>query len=98
MEKAFTQIYKTHRTIDGFSFTFYCDLCQSSYQTEEIKTDSFVTAFQKGQEVARLYFNRCCKCGKWVCDEHYNEDVMECIECSTPEIRRKPLKKMKVIY
>jgi hypothetical protein len=93
MGKVFTQRYKTHRTKDGFRFAFYCDLCETLYETEEIITDSFEDALQKGQDVARLYFNKCHKCGKWICDEHYNENVMECIECSRPATLRKPIKK-----
>jgi len=60
--------------------TFYCsvehenitiDLCQ-------LKEEQ---ALQEAWSKARMYFNRCHKCGGWVCDEHYNEDVMKCIIC-----------------
>lgn len=33
------------------------------------------------QELAR-YFNQCRKCGKWVCDEKYDPEKMQCTECT----------------
>ena len=33
------------------------------------------------QDLAR-YFNQCRKCGKWVCDEMYDLNTMECRECN----------------
>lgn len=95
MNKAFTQRYVTQRIKDGFSFTFYCDLCQRSYETEEIKTESFTEALQKAQSVAYLYFNKCHKCGKWICDEHYDESIMECVECSALKTRKQIKKNLK---
>jgi hypothetical protein len=92
MEKAFTQRYKTYHTKDGYRFTFYCDLCETYYETEEIISDSFSEALQKGQNEAKFYFNKCHECGKWICDEHYNEDVMKCIECSRPSTRRESMR------
>lgn len=88
MDKAFTQRYETKRVKDGFSFIFYCDLCNAYYETEEIITDSFTEAFQKAQSIAYLYFNKCHECGKWICDDHYNVDVMECVECSGIKTRK----------
>ncbi len=32
------------------------------------------------QDLAR-YLNQCRRCGKWVCDEEYDPEKMECIEC-----------------
>lgn len=81
MYKAFTQKYKTHHMANGFSFTFYCDLCEKSFDTDEFLTDSFVQAFYEAQAISKPYFNKCHKCGKWICDEHYNENVMMCVEC-----------------
>lgn len=81
MNKAFTQKYKTYRTANGFRFTFCCDLCEKSFDTKTITTYSFAQAFQQAQAIAKLHFNKCHKCNKWVCDEHYNENVMLCIEC-----------------
>jgi len=81
MNKAFTQRYKTHRTANGFGFTFYCDLCEKPFSTDIIVTYSYTEAFQQAQVMAKLHFNKCHKCGKWVCDEHYNKNVMMCIEC-----------------
>jgi len=30
----------------------------------------------------KAYFNRCPKCGRYVCDTMYNADVCECVDCS----------------
>lgn len=32
------------------------------------------------QDLAR-YFNQCRNCGKWVCDEKFDADSLECITC-----------------
>jgi hypothetical protein len=31
---------------------------------------------------ARYFFNRCLRCGRWVCDEHYSIDESMCVECA----------------
>ncbi len=36
------------------------------------------------QELAR-YFNQCRKCGKWVCDDMYDPEKMECTDCTDKE-------------
>lgn len=95
MNKAFTQRYKTHRTANGFGFSFYCDLCEKSFNTDIIATYSFAWAFQQAQVIAKLHFNKCHKCGKWVCDQHYNENVMMCIECQPKDEAVKIVKKAK---
>ena len=89
VSRAFTTRYNTVRTQQGFRFVFYCDLCYTKYETEEYRLDSFREAFELAQEEAQYHFNMCHKCGKWICDEHYNQNVMECVECSFMRGRRK---------
>ena len=36
---------------------------------------------------ARLRFNRCSRCGAWVCDAHFNENRGLCVRCA-PRICR----------
>lgn len=91
MTAVFTKRYETHKTSRGFQFTFYCDLCDSCVTTGEYVTDSFEKALYQAQADARRYFNMCHACGRWTCDEHYNEDLMQCIECSPRKERRPPL-------
>lgn len=89
MARAFTRRYDTVRVRHGFRFIFYCDLCEAGYETDEYLIESFHTAFERAQEEAQYYFNMCHKCGKWICDEHYNQDIMQCVECSVLPNRRR---------
>ena len=82
MTAVFTRRYETHKTLRGFCFTFYCDLCDGSVTTPEYQTDAFEEALSLAQSEARRQFNMCHQCGRWICDEHYNEDEMQCIACA----------------
>lgn len=73
---------------DGcFRFEFTCLLCESNYTTGLISAASVEEAFRLAADEARKHFNRCQKCGEWVCDQHYNEDDMMCIACA-PRLRQ----------
>ncbi len=63
-------------------FTFLCCLCDIGYTTGWIIASSAGEAKKIAEQEARPYFNRCHKCGRWVCDNHYNEDVMMCTVCA----------------
>lgn len=68
---------------DGaFQFTFFCDLCETGHATRPVNAASVKEAFDCARREARQYFNRCHCCHKWVCDGHYNEDVMMCTDCA----------------
>lgn len=86
----FTQRFKTVKTENGFRFVFFCDLCDHAEETEEIISESYEEALREAQVSAKRYFNMCHNCGKWICDEHYNEDDMQCIECSPRSERKQP--------
>lgn len=66
----------------AFQFTFYCELCDSGYATPPIEAERVQEAFDQAQQEARRYFNRCHRCHLWVCDGHYNEDLMMCTACA----------------
>jgi len=67
---------------DGcFRFRFFCSLCGFSRASGRIAAASAGEAFQIAANEARKHFNRCCRCKKWVCDRHYNEDEMACVNC-----------------
>lgn len=65
-----------------YGFTFFCDLCDFGYTTTPVVAQSTKEARERAQQEARQHFNRCQKCHRWVCDEHYNENEMTCTECT----------------
>ena len=65
----------------GFRVTFYCRSCEKTVTKEIYNIDSVEEAIKLAWQDTKKYFNRCNKCGEWVCDEHYNEDVMKCVLC-----------------
>ncbi len=77
----FTAKYQELQKESGFCFTFFCDLCNSSYTTPVITAEDLQTALVLGRQDGRLHFNRCRCCHRWVCDEHYNENRMMCTDC-----------------
>jgi hypothetical protein len=71
-----------HREGSTYSFSFYCDECSAGYTTSPITAENEEAALATAKQRAQPYFNRCHKCGKWVCDIHYNEDAMQCVGCA----------------
>ena len=65
----------------GYRFRFYCAFCDGGYTTGLIHADCLETALSLAKQEAKHYFNGCHKCGKWICDRHYNIDEMTCTEC-----------------
>ena len=82
MKTEFTARNGMHREGDTYSFSFYCDYCRAGYTTSPINTKNEYEAFTLARKMAKPYFNLCHKCGKWVCDTHSNEGLMQCIECA----------------
>ena len=83
MITAFTRDFKVERENDVYRFAFYCGLCRSAYLSPEVKADSAEEAIKVAEPEARRHFNRCHCCGLWVCDAHYDEEYMVCVQCST---------------
>ncbi len=67
---------------DGYRFRFFCAYCDASHTTGWIRSQSEDMAREIAKTQARLCFNHCARCGRWVCDEHYNMDEMLCTECA----------------
>ena len=67
---------------DSFRFTFYCELCGGGHSSGKIAAPSAAEARRIAEQEARPLFNQCHWCGKWICDTHYNEDVMLCTTCA----------------
>jgi hypothetical protein len=82
MSEGFTQHYKRKKHLNGYSFIFFCDLCNKKYETEIINQTPFQDTLALAQKIAKQYFNKCHKCERWICDEHYNENLMLCTLCT----------------
>ena len=72
---------------DGYRFQFVCGLCDWHYTTGHIGAGAESDAIEFAKHEARPYFNGCRKCGRWICDEHYDMDKMVCAECATSSSR-----------
>ncbi len=77
----FTAKCRTVREEAGFRLTFFCALCDNGYTTPPIACDTPRQALLLGARDARLHFNRCEGCRRWVCDQHFNENRMMCVDC-----------------
>ena len=69
----------------GYRFRFFCALCGGEYSTGFIASDSADLALAMAMKEARPHFNWCCRCGKWVCDYHYNMQEAFRTECAPLE-------------
>ena len=78
---SFTASYTIAETNGGYRFQFRCAFCESGYATELIKAESVDAALRIAEKSASRYFSSCAKCGKWVCDYHYNMQELACTEC-----------------
>ncbi|MGI6358059.1 MAG: hypothetical protein ACOX2K_05110 [Bacillota bacterium] len=78
----FTAKCLTDQEPGGFHFTFFCALCNHSYTVSLFASGSLQSCLRLAEQEARLHFNRCTSCHRWVCDEHYDEDVMKCTICA----------------
>lgn len=77
----FTAKCRTVREDGGFRLTFFCEACGSGYTTPSLACDTPQEALRLGEQDARLHFNRCGDCQRWVCDEHFNENQLMCTDC-----------------
>ncbi len=77
----FRSRYTLKHTDGGYQFTFYCAYCDFCYTAGWIFIDSVEEARVLAEKEARLAFNGCQCCGKWVCNDHYDMQEMMCIKC-----------------
>ena len=77
----FTAKCRTVREKGGFRFIFFCELCGRGYTTPHIPQENQKDALRLGEQDARLHFSRCQCCGRWVCDEDFNENWITCTDC-----------------
>ncbi len=79
-----TARYKIIADSDGNRYRFFCEASGAVVcTTKPVRADTqekelFIAWEQEG----KTYFNRCGKCGRYVCDTMYNADVCECVDCA----------------
>ena len=79
----FTARFSLKRTRNGSIYTFFCGLTgKPVYESAPIPEGDKGHAESVAKTQARPQFNRCAKCGKWVCDEAYDIDSMQCLSCA----------------
>ncbi len=97
MIKPFTRKFEDNSNGREFSFTFFCDICQRPYCSSAIsragiakelrpclrhsRRGAYRLALEKASYEARLHFNRCRRCAKWVCDDDFHMDSGLCAAC-----------------
>ncbi len=88
MAERLTAKYKTVSDNGGNRYLFFCDVSGAHVLTTK-KSYCLETPekelLEAWQAEGRRLFNRCHKCGKWVIDEVYNAEVLECVECAPYE-------------
>ncbi len=84
MDKKIPEFTAKCRTVRGnscFYLTFFCEACGRGYSPPPLVCNTPNEALHLGEQDARLHFNRCRSCHRWVCDEHFNENGMMCTDC-----------------
>ncbi|MDD2955182.1 MAG: zinc-ribbon domain-containing protein [Oscillospiraceae bacterium] len=78
----FTAKCRVFRDGDVYQYTFFCDICENGYTTSPVQASGPGEAQALAEAEARLHFNWCRRCRRWVCDEHFNENQMMCTDCA----------------
>lgn len=82
MDKHLTARCRIIRSGKEQIYQFFCDLSGALVCAAKTKADCGDALERLWETEARARFNRCRKCGKWVCDTMYNPDTLQCVECS----------------
>ncbi len=78
-----TASYKITNDEGGRRYRFFCALSGARvYTSDVINEEPSENTLEKVWETARSAFNRCEKCGQFVCDAMYNADTFMCVDCS----------------
>ena len=79
--------YMIIKDSDGNRYRFFCELSgMAVHTTEPYKEESAENEAEKAwQNEGENFFDKCHKCGKWVCSAMYNADVLQCVECAAWE-------------
>ena len=81
MESFYPNRFDISAVKGGYRVTFYCNAGDKNYSVEVYDFQTIEQAIKTAWNESKKHFNRCHQCSAWVCDEHYNEDVMKCISC-----------------
>ncbi len=75
--------YKIIREAIGNRYRFFCEASGAAvYTSGPIRADTPDEELKLAWEGGRQHFNRCQKCGKWVCNAMTNADTLSCVDCS----------------
>ena len=79
-----TANYKIVKDSDGNRYRFFCELSgMAVHTTRAYREVSHESELEKAwTEEGIRFFDKCHRCGRWVCGEMYNADVLECVECT----------------
>lgn len=94
MKKRFTKKFEDNSMESGYAFTFFCDLCGRPYHTRLLSREELVgrsrfavrrSALALAAREAKLHFNRCTRCRRWVCDQDFDIETDLCSNCTKPD-------------
>ncbi len=79
-----TAKYKIIADAGGSRYRFFCEASGAAVcTTGPIKADTQTKELSLAwEQEGKKHFNRCGKCGRFVCDTMYNADVCECVDCA----------------
>ena len=87
MNEKKTANYKRQQTPNGNKYQFFCDLsdaliCTTAPVRADTPDEELMLAWNT---YAKAHFNQCHKCGRWIINEMYNPDVLNCVVCTPIE-------------
>ncbi len=76
--------YKIIKEANGERFRFFCEASGGAIcTTGPIRADTPEEALTVAWNTeGKKHFNRCGKCGRWICNAMTNADTLECVDCS----------------
>ncbi len=75
--------YEIINNSDGRQYKFFCEISGARvFTTGPIVAETSDEELRIAWNEAKDKFNRCSRCGKWVCNAMYNADTLCCVDCS----------------
>ena len=76
--------YRIIKEGNGNRYRFFCEssggaVCTTLPVKAEAPDDELMLAWESE---GKHHFNKCGKCGKWVCNAMTNADTLQCVNCS----------------
>ena len=87
IKEKMTANYRLLPTTIGNKYQFFCDVSNALIcTTAPVKADTPDEELTLAWNIyAKAHFNQCHKCGRWVINEMYNPDVLNCVLCTPIE-------------